>query len=95
MNNLIDLAPWKLEFKPGWDVYFKKFDKSIRQQILNKLEKMKQPLFGRGLHSSNYLVEEVGGYRIAFEQVEVTKTKYIHFAGTHKQYEKWYKGFSG
>jgi hypothetical protein len=36
-------------------------------------------------------VEETGQYRIAFYQNEETRTKEIHFVGTHKQYEKWYK----
>ena len=82
---------WKLDFRPGWDENFQKFDKSVQQLILKKIKKMKQPLFGRGLHSSNYQVEEVGQYRIAFEENISTKTKFIHFVGNHKQYEKWYK----
>ncbi len=86
----MDLKPWALKFKPGWDEHFKKFDRSVQQQILHKFEKMKQPLAARGLHSSRYLVEEVGQYRIAFVQDEETRTKYIHFIGNHSQYEKWY-----
>ena len=87
----MELIPWKLEFNPGWDKYFKDFDKSIKDQILKKLEKMKQPLVARGLHSSDYKVEEAGQYRITFIQDETTQTKHIHFIGDHKQYEKWYK----
>lgn len=83
--------PWKVKFEPGWDNYFKKFDKSVQQQILKKFEKMKNPLIARGLHSSRCQVEEVGQYRIAFIQEEETMTKYVHFVGNHKQYEKWYK----
>lgn len=52
---------------------------------------MKRPLQGRGLHSSRYKVEEVGGYRIAFIQHETVRIKSIHFVGNQKQYEKWYK----
>ena len=85
------LLPWKLMFKSGWDKHLKKFDKSTQKQILRKLEKMEQPLLARGLHSSRYQVEEAGQYRIAFIQNIKTKTKYIHFIGNHKQYEKWYK----
>lgn len=87
----LELTPWRIEFKPGWDIYFKKFDKSVQEQIQKKFEKMKQPLLARGLHSSRYQVEEIGQYRIAFIQDEESKTKYIHFVGNHKQYEKWYK----
>ena len=87
----MDLTEWKLEFKPGWDAHFKDFDKSVQQAVLKKLMQMKQPLRGRGLHSSRYQVEEVGGYRIAYIEDSQTKTKSIHFVGTHKQYERWYK----
>ncbi len=87
----MDLASWKIELKPGWDTHFKKFDKSIQKQILNKLDKMKQPLQARGLHSSSYQIEEADQYRIAFMLEEETRTKYIHFIGNHKQYEKWFK----
>ena len=86
----MDLSAWSLEFKPGWDEHFKKFDKSVREKILKKLAQMKQPLKGRGLHSSRYQVEEVGGYRIAFIVDEQSRMKKIHFVGNHKQYEKWY-----
>ncbi|MBI2530390.1 MAG: hypothetical protein HYW05_04570 [Candidatus Diapherotrites archaeon] len=86
----MNLTQWKLKFKPGWDMHFRKFDKPIRQQIIKKIEKMKQPLAARGLHSSSYQVEEVGQYRIAFMREEETRTKHIHFVGNHKQYENWY-----
>lgn len=86
----LDLTRWALDFKPGWDEHFKKFDKTVRQQILKKLEQMKQPLQARGLHSSRYQVEESGPHRICFIQDDATRTKSIHFVGNHKQYEKWY-----
>ena len=86
----MDLISWTLEFKPGWDIHFQDFDKSIQIMILNKFEKMKQPLFARGLKSSRYLIEEVGQYRIAFIQDDATKIKFIYFVGNHKQYENWY-----
>ncbi len=88
---MIDLQPWKLEFKPDWDIHFKHFDRSIQQHIIKKLEKMKQPIQGRGLNNSKYQIEETGQHRIAFIEDETTRTKYIHFIGNHKQYEKWYK----
>jgi len=82
---------FRLEFKPGWDVHFAKFDNSVQQLILKKFEKMKQPLVGRGLHSTRYLVEEVGQYRIAYIEDSKRFVKMVHFVGNHKQYEKWYK----
>ena len=88
----LDLVPYRLDFKPNWDLYFKDFDKTTQQHILSKLDKMKQSLQARGLHSSRYKVEELGGYRIAFIQDDENHVKHIHFIGTHKQYEKWYSG---
>jgi len=85
----MDLEEYSLDFKPGWDEHFKGFDKESRKRIVAKLKQMKQPLQGRGLHSSRYLVKEVGGYRIAYICDEANKTKHIHFVGNHKQYEKW------
>lgn len=85
----MDLAKWKVEFKPGWDIHFANLDKSIRLQIMKKFDQMEQPLRARGLHSSSYKVEEVGQYRIAFIENEEKRTKFIHFVGDHKQYDKW------
>ncbi|MEK6957514.1 MAG: hypothetical protein AABW99_00845 [archaeon] len=87
----MDLSPWKLQYIPGWDLHFKKFDKSVQVQILKKLEQLKQPLQARGLHSSRFQVEETGQYRIALKIDEENRVKKIQFIGDHKQYEKWYK----
>ncbi len=85
------LLSWTLEFIPGWDEHFKKFDQPIKEQILKKFEHMKQPLQARGLHSSIFLVEEAGQYRIAFKIDFDNRVKKIQFVGNHKQYEKWYR----
>ncbi|MFH0973376.1 MAG: hypothetical protein V1817_01135 [Candidatus Micrarchaeota archaeon] len=84
----MDLASYRVEFKPGWDRYFKDFDKSVQKRIIKKLEQMKRPLQARGLHASRFRVEETGGYRIAFIQDDVNRVKRIHFVGSHPQYEK-------
>lgn len=86
----LELEPWKMSFKKGWDQHFKKFDKATQQRILKKLEQMKQPLQARGLKALKVVVEEVGQYRIAFYQNQENHCKEIHFVGNHKQYEKWY-----
>ena len=88
----MDLTPYTLDFKPGWDRHFKDFDKSVQQIILKKLDHMKQPLQARGLHGSRFHVEEIGGYRIAFIQDDINRVKRVHFVGNHPQYEKWYSG---
>ncbi len=90
--NRLDLTSYRIDFKPGWDCYFKEFDKSVQRRIIKKFEQMKQPLQARGLHGSRYHVEEVGGYRIAFIQDDVSRVKHVHFVGSHPQYEKWYSG---
>lgn|GEM_PF-1380642 len=87
----MDLTPWRLAFKTGWDVRFLHFDKPERERILMKLQQMKQPLAGRGLHGNRFHVEESGQYRIVYEEEPATRTKYIHFVGNHKQYEEWYR----
>ncbi len=87
----MELLPWEVNFKPGWDKCLKKFDKETRRRILKKFDQMEQPLRARGMHSSRYQIEEVGQDRIGFIQDEATRTKRIHFVGDHKQYEKWYK----
>jgi mRNA-degrading endonuclease RelE of RelBE toxin-antitoxin system len=84
-------AEWNIEQIPGWDKYFRKFDKGIQHQILKKISQLMTTSNHRRLHQSKFCVEEVGQYRICFIITEETKTKYIHFIGNHKQYEKWYK----
>ena len=79
----------RIKFKDRWDKYYSKYNIDTKEKILKKLEQMKQPLMARGLKKNKFLIEEVGQYRIAFYQEE--NVKEIHFVGTHKQYEKWYK----
>ena len=88
----MELKNWLLEFKPGWDLHFKDFDKGTQQRIMKKLDQMKNPLQGRGLHTSRFQVEEVGGYRIVFIEELTIHIRRIHFIGNHKQYGLWYSG---
>ena len=69
-----------------------KLDKGIQLRILKKVAQLERSDFeSRHLHhGSPYFVEEVGGYRIAFEVDEMSLTKTIYFVGDHKQYEHWY-----
>lgn len=82
---------WNISHISNWDRYFCKFDKRIKLQILKKISQLMTTSSHRRLHQSKFCVEEVGQYRICFIIEEETKTKYIHFIGNHKQYEKWYK----
>jgi mRNA-degrading endonuclease RelE of RelBE toxin-antitoxin system len=86
----MELAPYRIGYRRGWDRHFDKLDAETQRQILKKIEQMKSPIVGRGLHSSEFRVEEVGGYRIVYALFEAERMKSIHFVGSHKQYEKWY-----
>lgn len=85
----MDLLPWTIAYEKGWDRFLQKMDPATQERILKKLQQMKQPLQGRGLHATRHHVEEAGQYRIAFLSDEEKRTKYIRFVGTHKQYEEW------
>ncbi len=86
----MDLTPWIVTYKEGWDILLHGFPHDIQDRILKKIEQMKQPLQGRGLHGSHFQVEEVGEHRIAYSLDSTNRIKEIHFVGNHKQYEKWY-----
>ena len=87
----MDLQNHSLRFDEEWDRHFKKFDASVQQQIMNKINQLRQPMKHRHMKQGlPYFVEEVGGYRITFEVDEQTKMKIIRFVGNHKQYEKWH-----
>lgn len=87
----LELKKWTIKYKPGWDVNFQNFDKSIRDKILNKIEHMKQTLQSRGLKNHpEYKIEEVGSYRIIFIQDDENHTKSIHLIADHKYYDAWW-----
>jgi len=86
------MAEYTLIFKPGWDVHYSKMDKSIQEMIWKKIQKQKNETQTRHLkHGVDFYVVEIGQYRVAIKINEKEKTKAIHFAGNHKQYEKWYR----
>ena len=78
-----------LEFAPDWDRYLAKMDKSVQNQILNKIEKlMDLDKSARHLrHGIPVFVIESGQYRICYE--EKGNSRRVVFAGSHKQYGKW------
>ncbi|MFH1588274.1 MAG: hypothetical protein ABIA76_02985 [Candidatus Diapherotrites archaeon] len=83
---------YSLEYKPGWDKYFSKMDKSTQLIIWKKIQKQKVETKTRHLkHGLDYSIVEAGQYRIAIKINEKEKIKHVHFAGNHKQYEKWFK----
>lgn len=83
---------YSIIYVPGWDIYFSKMDNSIQQMILKKIEKQKDETPARHMKFGvEFYVIEAGQYRIAIKILEKEKIKEIHFVGSHKQYEKWYK----
>jgi len=83
---------YELKYAEGWDKYFIKFDKNTQEKIIKKIQKLKEQTSSRHLGlGAPYFVEECGQLRICFK--EENNTRRIAFAGTHKQYEKWYKQF--
>ncbi|MBN1941619.1 MAG: hypothetical protein JW772_05570 [Candidatus Diapherotrites archaeon] len=83
---------YKLDFKPGWDIYFSKMDKKTQGQIWKKIQKQKTETKSRHMRFGlEFYVLEIGQYRVALKLKEKEKLKTVWFAGNHKQYERWYK----
>ncbi len=84
------MGEYALEFAKGWEQYFEKLDKSMRERVWKKIQQLKTLHHSRHLKQGlGFFISEVGQYRIAYEIDETRKTKIIHFVGDHKQYEKW------
>lgn len=81
---------FELTFADDWDKFYSKFDSSQKERIWKKIQKLKTLENQRHLkHGLPFFVVEEGQYRVCFEEKE--NVREIVFAGTHKQYEKWYK----
>ncbi len=91
----MNLTTWKITYRQGWDVHYYSFPHAVQERIQKKIEQMKQPLQGRGMHGTRYMIEEVEQYRIAYILDNASRIKNIHFIGNHKQYEKWYTRIVG
>ncbi|OIO25009.1 hypothetical protein AUJ14_05210 [Candidatus Micrarchaeota archaeon CG1_02_55_22] len=83
---------FEINFEPGWDKYFAKLDHPVQERILKKIMQLQSGIQSRHLkHGLSFFVEEIGGYRIAFKSDDTAKKRKVYFAGSHKDYEKWYK----
>ena len=81
---------YRLKFVDKWDKYFENLPPDIKVRMLKKLEKIKQGLPARHLKFGfPFFVEEVGQYRICYEEDEKNRIRIIQYAGNHKDYEKW------
>jgi mRNA-degrading endonuclease RelE of RelBE toxin-antitoxin system len=85
---------YSIEFYPGWDKHFNKFDRNTRQTLTKKIEKQISETKARHMKQGlDFFVLEAGQYRIALKINERQNIKTIYFVGNHKQYEKWYLSF--
>ena len=83
---------YKLKYKPDWDIYFAKMDRSTQKIIWKKIQKQKDETTARHMRFGlEFYVLEIGQYRVALKINEKDKLKTVWFAGNHKQYEKWYR----
>lgn len=85
---------YRLTFDENWNEYFDDLPPDVQIRVLKKLEQIKNGLPGRHLeHGVPILVEEIGQYRICYGEDKNNLTRKIYFAGNHKDYAKWLKGF--
>lgn len=69
---------------------FFKIDKSERIKIYKKIKKLKNLKKRRHLKFGlSFFVEEMGQYRVVYENIEEKKIININFIGNHKDYEKF------
>lgn len=80
--------PFKIDYIDGWDKFFSKFDNSIKIRLNKKIGQIAYLERTRHLqHGLPWAVVDSGQYRICYR--EVRDTRFIIFAGNHKQYERW------
>ena len=80
------------EFDQDWPRYFQLLDRNIKERISKKIAKILVYPTKRHLKKSPFFVDEIGQYRIIYRIFEENKKVRFYFVGTHKEYEKWYKG---
>ena len=83
---------FELGFADGWDTHYRKMDSTEQKKIWKKILQLKT--LSKARHMQQGLpcfVVEAGQYRICFK--EEASQRAIHFAGNHRQYQKWYKQF--
>jgi len=66
-----------------------RMDASVRERLIKRIARMREEPPGRHMkHGLDFFVIDTDQYRIVYTCKGNCKT--IYFAGTHKEYEKWY-----
>ena len=85
---------FQLEFHPDWDKYFHDFAPDIQTRIWKKIDQIEKGLKCRHLgHGIPFFVAEIGQNRVVFSEYKQNNVRKIFFAGKHKDYERWLRGF--
>ena len=82
------------EFDEDWPKYFQKLDNSVKTRVAKKIKKiLVHPQKKHMKKGARFFDDAVGQYRITYRVFEENKAVRFYFVGTHKEYEKWYRGF--
>ena len=82
---------YKAEYDQEWSRYFEPLDEGIKVRVAKKIGKILNYPIKRHLKKSLFFVDELGQYRVIYRVFDDDKIVRFYFAGTHKEYEKWYK----
>ncbi|MFA5246364.1 MAG: hypothetical protein WC408_00550 [Candidatus Micrarchaeia archaeon] len=84
------MTEYKVTVNEAVEKKLQKMDNAISERLIRLIARMRSTEPGRHLkHGLDFFVEEEGQYRIVFRFTN--QEKRIHFAGDHKEYEKWYR----
>jgi len=77
-------------FEGGWQDYFGKLEKTLKERALKKIAKILEHPQKRHLRKgARYFVGEIGQYRIVYRVYEEMNEVRFYFIGGHKEYGKW------
>lgn len=85
---------YKATFDEDWPKYFNKLDNTTKERIAKKIKKILEFPKKRHLRQkANFFVDETGQHRILYRVFDENNEARFYFAGSHKEYEKWYRQF--
>ncbi len=81
---------YKEEFDEKWPPWWERLDNSVKIRVSKKIGQIIRGVPGRHLQKGlDYLVEEVGQYRVVYKSFEEKMVRRFYFVGTHDEYMKW------